>query len=81
MGFTNRSLTKRNPLLFPRSPRTVESEAFNLGCDARNDLRPIDENPYEHDTRDHRQWSDHIDWSQGWWDADREREANDEGDD
>lgn len=73
----NRGLAKRNPLLWPRDidnyesretfapTATPECEAYALGCDARNDFKAIDENPYAHGC------DDHQDWAQGWADADR----------
>lgn len=73
----NLSLRKRNPMLFPRDIDNYESrepfapitppecESYALGCDARNDLRPIDENPYEHGSEEHQ------DWATGWADEDR----------
>lgn len=65
----NRSLRRRNPLIFPRDPiaptAPPECEAYALGCDARNDFKSIDKNPYE------RGCDDHQDWEQGWADADR----------
>lgn len=68
---TNRGLIKRNPLIFPRSPgaRAAESEAYDLGCDARNDFKPFDENPFPYASRDN------LDWDRGWANTDREREA------
>lgn len=54
-----------------------QSEAYNLGCDARNDGKPIDENPYE--PGDHPvPYVEFSDWDRGWQDTDCEREA--EGD-
>lgn len=58
-----RSLLKRDPIA-PTAP--PECEAYALGCDARNDFRPIDENPYAHGCEDHQ------DWATGWADQDRE---------
>lgn len=68
MPFTSQ-LTKRNPLHFPRDPvpGAVESEAYKLGVDARNDFRPIDENPYSI-VLDKRK---NADWTRGWSDTDR----------
>lgn len=64
----NRALTFE-----PKGP--PERESYALGCDARNDMRPIDENPYEHSC------GDHQDWAEGWADADRALdEDGDEGD-
>lgn len=51
-----------------------QSDAYNLGCDARNDNVTLDENPYpafNHYPREHQ------DWARGWADADRQREAAD----
>jgi hypothetical protein len=77
----NRSLGKVDPRRIPRDPiaptAPPECEAYALGHDARNDLRPIDENPYDGIL----ECLDNIDWAQGWADADREREADDEGGD
>ena len=75
----NRNLRKRDPTQFPRdpiaSPAPPECEAYALGSDARNDFKPIDENPYEHGREDHQ------DWATGWSDADRALdEDGDEGD-
>lgn len=71
---TNRGLIliKRNPLHFPRGPianRAIESEAYGLGCDARNDLKPIDENPFPYASRDN------LNWDRGWANTDRALEA------
>jgi len=49
-----------------------ENEPYALGCDARNDFIPLEENPYELDHENNQ------DWAQGWFDADR---ALDEDDD
>ena len=87
MGFTNRSLFKRNPMLWPRDVDNYESrepfaptappecEAYALGHDARNDLRPIDENPYDCACEDHH------DWTIGWEDADRALDEDDDEED
>jgi hypothetical protein len=86
----NRSLRKRNPMLFPRDIDNYESrepfaptappenEPYALGHDARMDGKSIDENPYP-------PFSDydfeHRDWAIGWFDADRALdEDDDEGD-
>jgi hypothetical protein len=65
--------------LLPRDPiaptTPPENEPYALGYDARNDGRPIDENPFPYASRDN------LDWDRGWADADREREADDEGGD
>jgi hypothetical protein len=53
-----------------------QSEAYLLGCDARNDNVTIDENPYPRLLG----WNgadDFNDWQLGWQDADRERESDD----
>lgn len=70
----NRSLRKRNPMLFPRDPsfgRPPDNEPYALGCDARNDGKAIDECPYE-------SLDASAEWARGWSDADREREADEE---
>ena len=78
MPATNRSLFKRNPLLFPRDPvaQRIETESYSLGCDARNDGEPIDENPYAN-SGDCFDW---IDWEKGWSDADRALDDDEGGD-
>ena len=71
---------KVDPMLFPRDidnyeSRDIddyESESYALGYDARNDMRPIDDNPYDHGCEDHQ------DWAQGWADADRALDDEDE---
>lgn len=68
------------PVGYPTDTRCIscprnQSEAYNLGCDARNDNRPIDENPYPSFERIPYPW-EHLDWARGWSDADREREAD-----
>lgn len=50
------------------------SEAYALGCDARNDIKPVDDNPYPIGSAD--RWE----WARGWCDTDHdikeaEREA------
>lgn len=70
------------PVGYPNAARCVscprnQSEAYLLGCDARNDFKPIDENPYPGFERMPYPW-EHLDWARGWVDADRERKA--EGD-
>jgi hypothetical protein len=74
----NRSLTKRNPLIFPRDPiaptAPPECEAYALGHDARMDGKPIDKNPY------HNSEPDHVDWNCGWADADRALDEDEEMD-
>jgi hypothetical protein len=52
-----------------------QSEAYNLGADARNDNVPPDENPYDVD--DAAATQDHRDWADGWCAADRAREGDD----
>jgi hypothetical protein len=50
---------------FPIAPTAPpENEPYALGCDARNDFKAIDENPYEHGSEEHQ------DWAQGWADED-----------
>jgi hypothetical protein len=77
----NRSLLKRNPLIYPSDPiaptAPPECEAYALGHDARNDFRPLDENPYDGIL----ECVEYVDWAQGWADADRELDEDEvEGD-
>jgi hypothetical protein len=73
----SRSLTKRNPLIFPRDPiaptAPPENEPYALGHDARMDGKTVDENPYD--------GPDSIDWAQGWLDADRALDEDDDEED
>src|SRR5271170_7798275 len=60
------SATKRCPPRDPIAPTAPpECEAWALGCDARNDFKAIDENPYDWPSLDWYQWAD------GWAEADR----------
>jgi hypothetical protein len=65
----SRGLRKVDPRRIPHDPiaptAPSESESYALGHDARNDFRPIDENPYATGCEDHQ------DWATGWADADR----------
>jgi hypothetical protein len=74
-----RSLRRVDPRRIPHNPiapaAPPENEAYALGHDARNDGRPIDENPYEHGCEDNQ------DWATGWADADRELDEDDEDED
>lgn len=77
----NRSLRKVDPRYIPRDPiaptAPPENEPYALGHDARNDMRPIDENPYPRLLG----WdgaNDFDDWAQGWTDADRALDEDEE---
>jgi ribosome modulation factor len=46
----------------------VDNEPYSLGCDAFNDNKPEEENPYEKGT------DEHLAWLEGWRD---EKSTND----
>ena len=77
----NRSLFKRNPMLYSRDPiapnAPPENEPYLLGHDARNDGKSIDENPYDGIL----ECLENVDWATGWADADRMLDEDDEGED
>ena len=75
----NRSLIRKvDPRRFclRSCPCGKETESYALGHDARNDFRPIDENPYDGIL----ECLEYIDWAQGWFDADRALDENDDED-